>query len=32
MWPVIPLIIPAIHFAGIWIITVTQWPALAGLL
>jgi hypothetical protein len=32
MFPIIPFIIPAIHFLGIWVVTILQWPAIAAML
>jgi len=32
MFPIIPFIIPAIHFGFSWIITILQWPAIAFLI
>jgi len=28
MWPIIPFIIPAVHFGFDWIITIMQWPGI----
>lgn len=32
MWPIIPFIIPAIHFIGGMIVTILQWPAIEAML
>lgn len=32
MFPIIPFIIPAFHFLGIWIITLIQWPGIMWML
>jgi hypothetical protein len=32
MWPIIPFIIPAIHFCGSWIITILQMPFIETLI
>jgi hypothetical protein len=32
MWPIIPFIIPAIHFGFDWIITILSWPSLTALI
>jgi hypothetical protein len=32
MWPIIPFIIPAIHFALHFLVTILQWPSIEGML
>ena len=32
MWPIIPFIIPSVHFGFGWIITILQWPSIAALI
>ena len=32
MYPIIPFIIPAIHFGFTWIVTILQFPGIANLI
>lgn len=32
MFPIIPFIIPAIHFGFDWLVTILQWPGIQALL